>query len=84
MEVKNGFITNGLDAMAYLYNMFRTGKTPYELFAGFGKNDFRPVAELDAIEQVEEIAEITKEDFGFTVFELRDTKTGEAVKEINL
>jgi hypothetical protein len=84
MEVKNGFITNGLDAMAYIYNMFRTGETPYELFAGFSSKDLRPVAELDTVEQAEEVAEITKEDFGFTVFELRDTKTSEVVKEINL
>lgn len=84
MEIKNGFITNGLDAMAYIYNMFRTGETPYELFASFDGANFTPVAELDNIEDAEHEAEITKEDFGFTVFELRDTRTGEVVKGINL
>ena len=84
MEIKNGFITNGLDAMAHIYNMFRTGETPYELFAGFNKSNLRPIAELDTIEEAEVEVKASNEDFGFTVFELRDTKTGEVVKEINL
>lgn len=79
MEVKNGFITNGLDAMAHIYNMFRTGETPYELFAGFYEDDLRPIAEIDTIEEAEQEVEQAEFDFGFTVFELRDTTTGEVV-----
>ncbi len=74
-------MTNGLDALAHLYNMFRTGETLYELFAGFDATDLRPIAEIDTIEEAEQEVEQAKLDFGFTVFELRDTTTGEVVIE---
>lgn len=73
-------MTNGLDALAYIYNMFRTGETKYELFAGFDKNSLRPIAEIDTIEEAEQEVEQAEFDFGFTVFELRDTTTGEVVR----
>jgi hypothetical protein len=59
--------------------MFRTGETLYELFAGFDTTDLRPIAEIDTIEEAEQEVEQAEFDFGFTVFELRNTATGEVV-----
>lgn len=73
-------MTNGLDALAYIYNMFRTGETKYELFAGFDKTNLRPIAEVDTVEEAEQEIVQAKSDFGFTVFELRDTTTNEVVR----
>jgi hypothetical protein len=61
--------------------MFRTGETKYELFAGFDKTDLRPIAEVDTVEDAELEVEQSRADFGFTVFELRDTTTKEVAKK---